>query len=100
MEGKQLLERYAELKNQINNLELELKSIQPTVLEFIESIDPDNKGIETEVGLFSRIRRKKWTYSPEVEELSAQLDEQMAEEKADGRATFEVSESVRYSPNK
>lgn len=86
---KEKFERYAELKKQIKELTYEMEDLQPEVQAMLEEIGPDAKVELPEVGAFSFMRKKKWTYSEAVSEKTVELKTLKDTEEADGTAQYE-----------
>jgi len=93
---KNTLIAYANLKMQITALTEKAEDMLPDVLVALETVDPDNKGVEIEQGLFKRNILKSWNYSEEYEELKKKLDAQKKEEQREGTATYTEFESITF----
>ena len=84
--NKDLLQQYANLKEQERVIAEEIAKINPLVLAEIDAAGADKveaKGI----GTFSKASRKTWKFSKEVELAEEGLEELKRQEKADGTAT-------------
>ena len=84
---KELLEKYAELKNQIKVAEEQVKELAPQVMDAMNGTNNDKVDAEG-IGTFSIANRKTWTYGPEVKALKNGLEGEMRAQQADGTATF------------
>jgi len=97
--NKQLFTQYATIKNQITELELQLKELQPQILEELATVD--DKQVELDqVGVFSVTHRKTWTYPIEILALQKQVKDVEKSSQADGTATFEEIRGVMFKKNK
>jgi len=84
--------RYEEIKNTIKELEYELDTIKPIILDVIK----DDDKIEGKNGAFTIQLKKKWKYSDSVSTLEADLKDIKKGEEADGTAQFEESRVLMY----
>lgn len=67
--NKELLQKYATLKQVIAEAETELDTLKPQVIEMIG----DNDGLETEWGMFNITKRRVWEYPTPLVEREKQL---------------------------
>lgn len=91
---RDLLDHYANLKTQEKALKKEIEDLQESVKNVIESKKADK--IETDLGSFSLIRKKKWQYSPRVTEHANQLKLFKEEEEQSGVATFDEETTLVF----
>jgi hypothetical protein len=94
----ELLERYADRKESIRLLEMEVEMLEPKVLAYL-----DKEGVDTlkeAYGTFSVVNRKKWTYTPELIEKKKQYDTiikaKQTEEQESGEAKAEEVKGLSY----
>jgi hypothetical protein len=67
--NKELLERYANLKNLIRDAEAQIKEIQPEVLEIMG----DNEELSTDFGTFTIGHRRTYKYPESIVEAEEKL---------------------------
>ena len=91
-------EEYAVLESQIAALEAKKDQLRPAILEkmIAEGVDK----VETAVGKFSVTKRKTWTYPEEVNEIGEEFKAAKAKAESTGEATYEESESLRFTSAK
>lgn len=97
-EQKIQLGRYAELKAEINRLTDELELLKPSIAEFVEEQNPDDKAIESDYGVFKLVGRRVYTYPTRIVNEEAKLKEAKKECEATGEATYEMNYSLRFDP--
>jgi len=81
-EAKESFKRYEQLKQQIKEIESEIKMLQPLVMAYMS----EDEKIETESGSFVLQSRSVWEYSPYTQELEQKVKTLQKEEQADGTA--------------
>ncbi len=86
---------YANLKNQIKKLSIEVKEIEERVKK--EMLDSEMKMVKLENGTLSLYKRKEYEYSDEVAKLNEQLKDLKAKEESEGIARVFEIETLRYS---
>lgn len=84
--NKELLESYANLKQQEKAIAEEIAKINPLILAEIDAAGVD-KVEAKDIGTFSIARRKTWKFSKDVVLAEEGLDELKYQEKANGVAT-------------
>ena len=84
--NKEILQQYANLKEQERVIAAEIAKINPLILAEIEASGVD-KVEAKEIGTFSVAKRKTWKFSKDVELAEEGLDELKRIEKASGVAT-------------
>jgi hypothetical protein len=101
MEPKYILQHYAEVKAEITELTKELDRVKEETLEAVNTLDPERKGITIgNLGTFTVNLKKDWQYSEKVGELTTELKELQKDEQADGTATYEETEILRFTGKK
>jgi len=102
--NKEILERYATLKIEIEKLENEVSFLQPEVLKQVQEIkataeDP-TKPVTTEnlkdLGFFQVGSMKTWHYPEAVMDMKAALTKAENDAKADGTAKFEEKNFIIF----
>jgi prefoldin subunit 5 len=104
-----ILQEYISLEQQIEALELKKSQLKPFIIEHMMKIGETS--IDMGVGKFVIAKLKKWTFPKKVEEVRKALTEKIddlkdeikaVEEKAKStnEATFEETESLRFTPIK
>ena len=83
--NKELLQQYANLKEQEKTIAEEISKINPLILKEIQDAGADK--ISTEFGAFSVAKRKTWKFSEEVVMCEEGLEELKKQEMANGKAT-------------
>jgi len=81
-----LLKKYADLKNQIKALELEVDAIQPEIMAGIEAQGADE--VQTDFGKFILGRRRTYTYPEALVVAETNLKADKKEAEATGSATY------------
>lgn len=93
-----LYEEYASVDAQIKALELKKEQLRPHIIQMM--IDDGIDKLETALGKFSITKLKKWVYSEAVNELADKLKAAKAREESTGDATFEETDSLRFTAAK
>ncbi len=88
-------DEYAILDAQIKDLENKKDELRGLILR--DMVDAGEEAIETAVGKFSVTRRKTWTYTEKVTELTDKLKATKAKEESTGDATYTEEESLRFT---
>ena len=98
--NKELLQQYANLKEQERQIAEEISKINPLILAEIRAQGVDK--VEAKgVGTFSVAERKTWSFSPQVIELEESVEKLKVHEKATGIATSERKPYLMFkSPKK
>jgi ParB-like chromosome segregation protein Spo0J len=89
---KAKLYRYAELKKQIKVLEEEVGVLAPEVMEMMG----DNKEVETDVGVFIKASKRKWSYPEQIVTAEKQLKDEKKQAEQLGDATYEENEYLLF----
>jgi len=92
---QQLLTQYAEINAQKKAIEQQLAELRDQISEQL----PED-GARIDAGTFSWSKRKTWTYSPTVKALEGKLKDTKKKEEKSGKATFEETTSLRFTPKK
>ena len=85
-DNKELLERYAVIKEQIKLLEAQVDELQPQIMESI--INEGADGVATDFGTFTVGHRRTYTYPENVAGEEARVKEMKKEAEALGTATY------------
>ena len=93
--NKELLAKYAELKQIVTEAEAQLDELKPQVIEMMG----DNDAIETDFGTFSLSKRRTWTYSPAITEREKQLKVDKKLEEQLGTAQYVENPILIYKNN-
>ena len=96
--NKELLIEYGNLKIEEKKIAARISELNGQVLENILQSGADK--VETDIGAFSIITRKKWTYSDRYENKKEELNLMKTEEEADGTAEFEETSSLMFKEKK
>ncbi len=90
-----LYEEYARVDAEIKALETKKEQLRPHIIKMM--IDQDVDKLEHALGKFSITKLKKWQYSEKVAVMTDELKTQKAKEESTGVATFEETESLRFT---
>lgn len=85
-EQKGILKRYADIKLEIKGLEAEQDELNPRVLEVL--VNEDIEELSTDEGKFSKMSRRKWTYTESTQDKEKALKTAKAREEQNGDATY------------
>ena len=96
--NKKKFEKYAQIKNQIRELQLEAKEIEKDVLNEMKKAGAEI--VKSDWGTFSIAKRKVWTYSPKVVDLTEKLRLLKKEEEEKGIASYTINEGIVFRPVK
>ena len=91
---KEIFKEYSDIKNKIKLLTDKAKSIEVQVKNEMEEQNVDQ--VKSDFGIFSFIKRKKWTYSENVAKKENEFKELKKQEESDGTATFEEIKGLMY----
>jgi hypothetical protein len=95
-----VVHRAAAIKQQLKLLEAEYNMIQPQVIERVKELatDKDKYALKVgDVGTFSIVPFRTWTYSPITQQLIKEIEETKKTEQADGTATAELKDTLRFT---
>ena len=95
--NKELLESYANLKQQEKVIAEEIAKINPLILAEIDAAGVDKIDAK-DLGTFSIAKRKTWKFSTDVELAEEGLDELKSQEKAKGIATATEKPYLLFKP--
>jgi len=95
MEKEKFIE-YANLKSQIKVLENKIDELKPFIVELVLKMNPQDKTVETELGTFTMVPKRKYTYSVIVDQKESELKEAKKVEEATGIAKYEESEYLKF----
>ncbi len=90
------LERYQELKIQMNTIQEEIDSISKDVLEEVQKLGGK---YETDFGKFNIMERKVWEYPEYVEKAKEEYDLQKAKSVELREATFTIAPTLTFKEN-
>lgn len=93
-----IYELYAILEAEIAEREQKKEQLRTAILQ--NMIERGEEKIETAVGKFSISKRKSWTYPERVLEIGEKFKEAKAKAESTGEATFEETESLRFTQAK
>lgn len=91
---KALFQEYADIKNQIAQLQKEADEIAQEVTLEMNNNELDK--VESDFGTFYFTTRKIWKYSEAIDDLAENLKATKKDEEETGRATFEESKSLSF----
>lgn len=91
---KTLFKKYADIKNQIAQLQEEADEIAQQVTLEMNNNQLDK--VESDFGTFYFTTRKSWKYSEAVDDLAENLKQTKKDEEETGRATFEETKSLSF----
>jgi len=94
--NKKIFQKYAQIKNQIKELQLQAKEIEKSVLEEMKKAGAEI--VKSDWGTFSIAKRRIWTYSPKVIDLSEKLRLLKKEEEEKGIASYKINENIVLRP--
>lgn len=98
MQNKEKLIKYAAIKQQMSHLEDELDKLKPEVEAIVLEANPVDGIVEVdEVGTFTLIKRRKYTYSENVTSMENALKEAKQAEEARGTAPYEEMCFVKFN---
>lgn len=92
--NKSLFEQYAKLKLTEQSVKEQLDELKPAILSELATVD--DQAVELEAGVFSVVKRKRWSYTDKVKTTEQVLKELKAEEEAKGIATFVEDRTVMF----
>ena len=72
-----LLEKYADIKQKIRDLESQAKAMEIDVIKTIDDVEGKEKKLETTYGKFQLMNYTKWEYSKELQEKELLVNEQV-----------------------
>lgn len=97
------LYRAAEIKKDIAELQWEYDMLVPSVIKKIKelSADKDKYALKVgDLGIFTVAKYRTWTYSSLTQGIEDGLKETKKKEEADGTATCETKDSLRFNAAK
>ena len=86
---------YAVIDSEIKALELKKEQLRTHILA--QMIEKGEDKIETEVGSFAIAKLKKWVYPAKVIAIGEKFKTAKAKAESTGEATYEESNSLRFS---
>lgn len=86
------------LKAKIAEYELKQDQLKPHIIEMMTEQGAEK--IELDIGKFTITRLKSWSYPEAVVDLGEEFKAAKAKAESTGEATYEVNESLRYTPVK
>lgn len=72
-----ILEKYANIKKQIKELEAQAKEMESEVIKTVDDVEGRDKKIETTYGKFQLMSYKRWEYSAELQDKESLVKEQI-----------------------
>lgn len=96
---KELLEKYAELKEAEKQIKGQLDELNPQIVELMEKKQVEEVEL-TGAGKFSLVGKRKWAYPRLIEELELDLKDKKKEAEQTGEATYSESYYLKFSPIK
>lgn len=98
LEQKGILERYAHIKIQIKELEEEADTLNARALEVITNEDIEE--LTTDLGKFSKMSRRKWTYTEETQQKEKNLKTTKTREEQNGEAKYQENFFLKFTSAK
>lgn len=96
---KEKLQEYADLKSVIKQAENKIKELKPEIDKILVELNPeDDNKVETDFGTFSRVPKRKYKYSTEVEVLSDKVKEMKETEEQTGTAEYTIEPYILFKP--
>lgn len=96
--NKEKLIKYASLKQQMTHLEDELDKLKPEVEAIVLEANPVDGIVEVDdIGTFTIVKKRKYTYSERIVSAETALKEAKKEEEARGTAPYEESRYVKFN---
>ena len=96
-----IYDKYAKAKAKIKLLQLEIKELEPKILEEIESL---TEPMKTDYGLFTKVKREYWQYSKEFYQFEKVKKEEIKgkqqEDIESGKAKKEEKTGLRFVEKK
>jgi len=93
------LKRYATIKEKIKELEAELKTLAPEIIEEIKNEGEEEKFIEDpKLGKFTVCYKTTWKYTEKVKELQEKVDLAKDKEQKQGKAKAIESTYLLFTP--
>ncbi len=93
-----LFEEYAAVDAQIKALTESKEAIRDKII--VGMADAGEDKVEASVGKFSITKLKKWTYTEKTLDIGEKFKAAKAKEESTGEATFEETDSLRFTPIK
>jgi conjugal transfer/entry exclusion protein len=91
---KELFIKYAEIENQIKELENQKSALKEKVAEEMTLKSWDE--VKSDFGTFYFISRKTWTYPKNILDIEKQLKDEKKTTEINGTATFKESKSLGF----
>lgn len=95
--NRETLKQYADLKSQVSKLEDQMEALKPEVMDIIESVNPDDKTVETDFGSFTVVQKRKYEYSDEIVALEKDVKERKKAEEATGDAVYTIAPYLKFT---
>lgn len=99
---KELFQEYNELEQSIRLLKEQQDGLRKKIVE--ELVTDDVAKVQTDFGTFSRIPKKTYEYPEEVtnsvKSLKKEITKVQAQSVAQGTASVEIVQTLRFTPNK
>ena len=96
---REIFENYAKLKIEEARIAEEIMDSKEAIMIQMQTFDENQIELK-ELGIFIKVRRKLWKYTPAVKIAEDAWKDKKAEEQAKGTATFEESLSFMFRANR
>jgi hypothetical protein len=93
---KKIYEQYALLNQEQKILDAKIEDLKLAILQ--DMIDGGVETQTTSIGKFTISKLKKWQYPETITEAEDKLKAKKAKMQSTGEATYEESESLRFTP--
>lgn len=97
--NKDLLERYADIKDAIADFEKQAESLKPEILAMLQKEGADEVNLKDR-GNFVVVPKRKWKYPAPIVTMEEELKKAKTEAEAKGEATWEENPYVMFKPVK
>lgn len=102
-EQKEILKKYAEIKDVVKRCEAQIEEMKPQIVDIISKLNPgeDEHPVEVEgIGKFSCVQKRKYSYSTETRVLEDKVKEVKKTEEQNGVATYIINPYLKFDPVK
>lgn len=99
MSDKEILQKYAEIKQKISAYEEEADLLRGDVMDAIQRINPTDGIVESEFGSFVIVQKRKYEYSDTIKDIENNLKQAKKEAEAKGEATYVVQPYLKFTKN-
>lgn len=99
--NKELLERYADLKEKEKLIKSQIEDIAPEIMQMLEDTGVDNPKIKLgERGTFTVVRKVSYEHSDKVKQAEQNIKTMKANEIAEGTVKEKVTSFLQYKSSK